>query len=333
MKTLIIAEAGVNHNGSLKKAKKLIDIAKIAGADVVKFQTFDPDKLVTKSAIQAKYQRKNKNSKAKQHDMLKKLVLKPKDHNKLFNYAKKRGIEFLSTAFDEESLKMLLKLGIKKIKIPSGEINNRTLLSLAGKQKMPIILSTGMSYLNEVSNALSVIIKSGTPKSKITVLHCTSEYPASFKNVNLSAMSLMRKKLNTSIGYSDHTLGSEVAIAAVARGAKIIEKHFTISRKLIGPDHKSSLEPKELKNFISSIRNVEKSIGKYSKFPTAIEKQNRQLVRKSLVAIKFIKKGEVFSKRNIGAKRPGNGISPMRIFQILGKRAKKDFSKDQLIRN
>ena len=331
MKTLIIAEAGVNHNGSLDKAKKLVDIAKYAGADIVKFQTFDPDKLVTKLASKAKYQKKNTKDKETQYQMLQKFVLKPEEHHELVNYSRKKRIEFLSTPFDDKSLKMLLKLGIRRIKIPSGEINNRQLLNLAGKQKVPIILSTGMSYLNEVSEALKVITKSGTPKSKITVLHCISEYPTRFQDVNLLAMNFIKKKLDVSIGYSDHTLGSEVSIAAVTSGAEIIEKHFTISRKLIGPDHKSSLEPSELKNFVNSIRNVEKSFGRKSKFPTKNEKKNRLIVRKSIVALKFIKKGDIFSLRNVGAKRPGTGISPMRIFKVIGKRAKRNFNKDQLI--
>ena len=331
MKTLIIAEAGVNHNGSLHKAKQLIDIAKLSGADIVKFQTFDPDKLVTKSASKAKYQKKYTKNQETQYQMLKKLMLKPKEHKELINYSKKRKIEFLSTAFDEQNLKMLLKLGIKRIKIPSGEINNRQLLIFAGKKKIPIILSTGMAYLHEVSEALKVITKSGTPKSKITVLHCTSEYPAAFKNINLLAMKSMQNKFNVSVGYSDHTLGSEVSIAAVALGARVIEKHFTISRKLIGPDHKSSLEPNELKNLVNSIRNIEKSFGKEIKSPTQSEKKTKFIVRRSIVALKLIRKGEIFTANNVGAKRPGTGISPMRIFKIIGKRAKHNFAKDQLI--
>jgi N,N'-diacetyllegionaminate synthase len=331
-RTLIIAEAGINHNGSLKIAKKLVDEAKKAGADIVKFQTFNPDKLVTRSAIKAKYQLKYTSKKETQYQMLKKLMLTTKMHKELIKYCKKKKIEFLSTAFDNESLKMLIKLGIKRIKIPSGEINNRQLLEFAGKQKLPIILSTGMSYLNEVVQAIKIITKSGTPKLRITVLHCTTEYPLPLKEVNLLAMKSIERKLKISTGYSDHTLGTNVPIAAVALGAKIIEKHFTLSRSLIGPDHKSSLEPNELKLLVKSIRNIEMVLGKEIKAPTRTEIKNKITIRKSLVALKPINKGDILTKHNVGAKRPGSGISPMRIYEIIGTRAKRNFALDELIK-
>ena len=331
-RTLIIAEAGINHNGSLKIAKKLVDEAKKAGADIVKFQTFNPDKLVTRSAIKAKYQLKYTSKKETQYQMLKKLMLTTKMHKELIKYCKKKKNEFLSTAFDNESLKMLIKLGIKRIKIPSGEINNRQLLEFAGKQKLPIILSTGMSYLNEVVQAIKIITKSGTPKLRITVLHCTTEYPLPLKEVNLLAMKSIERKLKISIGYSDHTLGTNVPIAAVALGAKIIEKHFTLSRSLIGPDHKSSLEPNELKLLVKSIRNIEMVLGKEIKAPTRTEIKNKITIRKSLVALKPINKGDILTKHNVGAKRPGLGISPMRIYEIIGTRAKRNFALDELIK-
>lgn len=244
----------------------------------------------------------------------------------------KKKIEFLSTAFDNESLKMLIRLGIRRIKIPSGEINNRQLLEFAGKQKLPIILSTGMSYLSEVMQAIKIITKSGTPKSRITVLHCTSEYPLPLKGVNLFAMKSIERKLKISIGYSDHTLSKDVPVAAVALGAKIIEKHFTLSRNLIGPDHKSSLEPNELKSLVNSIRNIEIALGKEIKAPTRMEIKNKIVIRRSLVALKPINKGDIFTKHNVGAKRPGSGISPMRIYELIGTRAKHNFALDELIK-
>tara|TARA_B100000029_G_scaffold465246_1_gene499794 strand:- start:1866 stop:2876 length:1011 start_codon:yes stop_codon:yes gene_type:complete len=330
-KSLIIAEVGVNHNGSFKYAKKLIDIAKNSGADIVKFQTFDPDSLVTKFAKKAKYQLRNTKHKGTQHHMLKKLVLKKDILKKLVKYSKKKKIEFLSSAFDIENLKLLIKLGIKRIKVPSGEITNKKFLEFVGKQKLPVILSTGMSYLKEVGAAIKIITNSGTPKSKITVLHCTSEYPAPINEVNLLAMKSIEKKFKISVGYSDHTLGREVSIAAVALGAKIIEKHVTISRKFDGPDHKSSLEPNELKLLVNSIRKTEVALGSMQKIPTKSEIKNSFIVRRSLVAIRSIDKGEIFTKQNIGAKRPGYGISPMQIDKILGKKAKRSFALDELI--
>ena len=331
-KTLIIAEAGVNHNGLLKLAVKLVKEAKKCGADIVKFQTFNPDKLITRSATKAKYQFKYTSKKETQYKMLKKLMLTTKMHKELMKYCKKKKIEFLSTAFDNESLKMLIRLGIRRIKIPSGEINNRQLLEFAGKKKLPIIFSTGMSYLSEVMQAIKIITKSGTSKSRITVLHCTSEYPLPLKGVNLFAMKSIERKLKISIGYSDHTLSKDVPVAAVALGAKIIEKHFTLSRNLIGPDHKSSLEPNELKSLVSSIRNIELALGKEIKAPTRMDIKNKIAIRRSLVALKPINKGDIFTKYNVGAKRPGSGISPMRIYELIGTRAKRNFALDELIK-
>jgi len=331
-KTLIIAEVGVNHNGNFRYAKKLIDLAKSAGADIVKFQTFNPDSLVTKFAQKTKYQLKRTKIKETQHQMLKKLVLKNKVLKRLIKYSKKKRIEFLSTAYDIENLKMLIRLGIKRIKIPSGEINNKKLLEFVGKQKLPVILSTGMSYLDEIKHALKIITKSGTSKSKITVLHCTSEYPAPFNEVNLLAMKSIKKKLKVTVGYSDHTLGTEVSVAAVALGAEVIEKHITMSRNMQGPDHKSSLEPKEFKKLVKLLRNTEIALGTSEKKPTKSEIKNSLLIRRSLVALRPIKKGELFNNYNVGSKRPGTGISPMRINEIMGKKSKHNFTTDEIIR-
>tara|TARA_B100001123_G_scaffold336724_1_gene380772 strand:+ start:41 stop:1054 length:1014 start_codon:yes stop_codon:yes gene_type:complete len=331
-KTIIIAEAGVNHNGSIKKAKKLIDIAKKAEADIVKFQTFDPNELVTPDAQKPPYQKKNTLKNQTQHQMLKKLAISKEMHKKLFKYAKSKKIEFLSTAFDSKSLKMLIKMGIKRIKIPSGEITNLPLLKFAAKQKLPVILSTGMSNIHEVKLALKILTRFGKPKSQITVLHCTSDYPASIKDINLKAMQTLNKSLNLSVGYSDHSLGKDVAIAAVAMGAKIIEKHFTINRKLYGPDHKMSLEPEELKIFIRSIKNLNIALGNGKKVATKNENKNKIHTRRSIVAIKKIRKGELFDHNNIAAKRPGKGISPMNLDKLIGKKAKHNFLTNQKIK-
>jgi len=331
-KTLIIAEAGINHNGSLKKAKKLVDIAKWAGADIVKFQTFDASEIVTKLAKKANYQNKSIGKKKLQHQMLKKLSLDSRMHFILSNYAKSKKIEFLSTGFDINNLKMLLGLGIKRIKIPSGEITNMLLLEFVAKQKLPIILSTGMSNLKEIQDAIKILNKHRNNKSSITVLHCTSEYPAPLNEANLLALKTLKKKLKTPVGYSDHTLGLEASIGAVVLGAKIIEKHFTINRNSVGPDHKASLDPQQLKIFIKSIRNIDKALGKEEKKVTKSEKKNKIFARRSLVALKKIKKDEVFNLKNIGAKRPGNGISPMKIYSLLGKKSKYNYKIDQIIK-
>jgi len=328
--TLIIAEAGVNHNGSLKKALKLIDYAKIAGADIVKFQTFNPDNLLIPSAKKAPYQ-KNKNKNETQYQMLEKLSLNLNFYKILSAYSKKKKIEFLSTAFDIKNLKMLIKLGIKRIKIPSGEITNILLLEFAAKQKLPIILSTGMSNLNEIKKAIKILTKFGKKKTQITILHCTSVYPAPFNELNLKAIKTMKKQLGVSVGYSDHTLGTEASIAAVALGAKIIEKHFTISKKMNGPDHKASLDPKELHLMISSIRNLEKSFGNGIKKVTKSEILNRRIFRRSLVALTNINTGDLLTFKNIGMKRPGTGVSPINIHKYLGKKSSKNIKKNKLI--
>jgi N,N'-diacetyllegionaminate synthase len=331
-KTLIIAEAGVNHNGKFLLAKKLIDIAKKSGADIIKFQTFKPEKLVTKKAKKAKYQEKNYSNES-QYKMLKKLELSFNDFKKLKSYAEKKKIEFMSTAFEIDSLKFLKKLKVKRYKIPSGEITNYPFLKFVGSLNKKIILSTGMSTLKDINLALKVITKSGTKLKNITVLHCNTAYPTPFKDVNLNAMSVIRKKIGVDVGYSDHTLGIEVPLAAVSLGAKIIEKHFTISRKLPGPDHHASLEPKELKKMILSIRKIEKSLGKYLKVVTSSEKINKKAIRKSIIAFKDIYKGDIFSKNNLVMKRPGDGISPMMINKLLGKKSKRKYKTDQKISN
>ena len=331
-KVIIIAEAGVNHNGDLNIAKKLIDVAAEAGADYVKFQTFKANKIVTKDALRAEYQDKNTRDRDSQFEMLKKLELSFKDHEELKFYCKKKKIKFLSTAFDLDSLDYLSKLKIKLAKIPSGEITNYPYLKKIPKLFSKVILSTGMSNLKEIKEAINVLINNGLRKNNLTVLHCNSEYPTPMLDVNLKAMLNMKKDLDVNIGYSDHTKGIEVALAAVALGANIIEKHFTLDKNLSGPDHKASLNPDQLKNMINSIRNIEKAIyGSGIKEPSKQELKNKKVIRKSIVAIKPIKKGEVFSIHNIGIKRPGTGISPMKWENVLGKISKYNFNKDQLI--
>ncbi len=331
MSVFIIAEAGVNHNGSLKLAKKLIDIASKAGADAIKFQTFKASNLVTTQAKKAKYQKLNSKNKETQFRMLKKLELNEEFHKKLISYCKYKKIIFLSSPFDQESIELLKKLGLKIIKIPSGEITNLPYLRQVGKLNKKIILSTGMSNMNEVKTALKILIKSGTKKKNITVMHANTEYPTPMKDVNLLAMQKIGKELNINVGYSDHTLGIEVDIAAVALGAKCIEKHFTLSKNMRGPDHKASLESNELIEMIKAVRNIEKALGKGAKKPSSSEIKNLKIVRKSIVAKTKIKKGEILGEHNIAAKRPGDGISPMSWDDIIGTKAKKDYSLDELI--
>ena len=331
MSVFIIAEAGVNHNGSIKLAKKLVDIAIKSGADAVKFQTFNSKSLVTKKAPKANYQIKNTNIKENQLAMLKRLELSKNDHYELFDYCKKKEIEFLSTPFDEESIFFLNNLGMKRFKIPSGEINNYPYLKTIGSLNKKIILSSGMASLGEVETALQVLIKSGTKKSNISVLHATTEYPTLMDDVNLMAMRTIASALKIDVGYSDHTIGIEVSIAASALGAKIIEKHFTSDKNLPGPDHKASLELQELSQLVNAIRNIEKAIGDGIKEPRQVELENLSLTRKSVVAKTFIKKGEKFSEKNITTKRPGTGISPMRWDEIIGQVATKNYSEDELL--
>ena len=332
-KVLIIAEVGVNHNGDLNIAKKLISAASDCGADIVKFQTFKTAKLVTPSAIKANYQIKNTGKKSlTQKDMLKKLELKNEDHKILFEYCKKKNIEFLSTAFDLESLQMLLELSIKRIKIPSGEITNLPYLRKISRVNLPIILSTGMSSLDEIDDALNILTESGKDRKSITILHCTSEYPAPYEEVNLKAMNKIKKYFNVDIGYSDHTLGIEIALASVSLGAKIIEKHITLDKNQNGPDHKASLEPKEFAKMVKGIRIIEKSLGEDIKRPSKKEIANSLLVRKSIVAARKIKSGEVFTNENLTCKRPFNGMSPMKWDSIIGKNATNNYEKDEPIK-
>jgi N,N'-diacetyllegionaminate synthase len=330
-KVFIIAEAGVNHNGSIELAKKLIDVASDAGADAVKFQTFKAENLVSKSAQKADYQKKNTDFDESQYQMLKKLELDEMAHKILIEQCKKNHIKFLSSPFDHESIDMLNTFGMTIFKIPSGEITNLPYLRHVGSLRKEIILSTGMSDLSDVENALNVLIKSGANKNEITLLHATSEYPCPIDEVNLLAIDTLKAKFKIKVGYSDHTEGVDISIAAVARGACIIEKHFTLDREMVGPDHKASLEPNDLKLMVQSIRHVEQALGDGIKRPTKTDARNMLVARKSVVASRDIKAGEFFSLDNISVKRPGVGISPMKWDDILDTVAKRDFLADELI--
>lgn len=331
-KVLIIAEAGVNHNGDLQTALKLVHAAAEAKVDICKFQTFKANKLATSSAKTADYQNKNlKSSNTSQLEMLKKLELSYDDHFTLMNECKKLGIGFLSTAFDFESLDFLISLKLGLWKIPSGEITNLPYLEKIGRLNQPTIVSTGMADLAEVKAATDVLIKAGLSKDKLTVLHCNTDYPTHASDVHLRAMAQMGKDLNTAMGYSDHTLGIEVPIAAVALGAVVIEKHFTLDREMEGPDHKASLEPLELKQMVTAIRNIEMALGRTEKKPTDSELKNRSVARKSIVAAGVIKKGDVFTEVNITTARPGTGLSPMKWHDVLGRTAEKDYAEGDLI--
>ena len=329
--TLIIAEAGVNHNGDIKLAKKLIDVAVNAGADFVKFQTFNADRLATHAAKKAEYQAQTTDRNETQHEMLRRLELTPAMHHELIAHCKMRKIGFFSTGFDIESVDFLASLGQNLFKIPSGEITNLPYLRHIGRLGKPIILSTGMSNMPEIESAIKALEQAGTPRSKITVLHCTTEYPTPMRDVNLRAMKSIQTELGVAIGYSDHTLGIEVAVAAVAIGATVIEKHFTLDRNLSGPDHKASLEPAELKAMVSAIRNIEIALGDDVKQITPSEAKNILVARKSLVASKDIQIGERYSAENLTAKRPGTGISPMRWDEIIGLTANRNYAPDELI--
>lgn len=330
-KVFIIAEAGVNHNGSLRIAKKLIDKAVSAGADAVKFQAFNAEALVSRYAPKAAYQKKTANKNESQLEMIKKLELDEKAHRELFSYCRKKKIVFISSPFDAVSIDMLVRLGLRIFKVPSGEINNLPYLRKLGSLRKKIILSTGMASLREISDALGILTKCGTKKNNITVLHCNTQYPTPYEDVNLSAMLTIGDKLGVRIGYSDHTLGIEVAIAAVALGASVIEKHFTLDKRMPGPDHQASLEPEQLREMILSIRNIEKALGDGIKKPSKSESANIRVVRKSLVAQKNIYRGEKFSAENIATKRPGTGLSPMLWDKVIGRAARKDFRKDEAI--
>jgi N,N'-diacetyllegionaminate synthase len=332
-KVIIIAEAGVNHNGDINLAKQLIDVAVDAGVDYVKFQTFKSESLVSISAKKATYQIENtKDASENQLQMLKKLELSHQQHIELLSYCKQKNISFFSTAFDLESLDYLKSIGLSMVKIPSGEITNLPYLRKAATLFTEVIISSGMSTLQDINNALKVFIEAGIPKNKISILHCNTEYPTPMQDVNLHAMLTIQKEFDVTIGYSDHTLGIEVPVAAVALGAKVIEKHFTIDRSLPGPDQLASLEPIELKAMVQAIRNIELAIsGNGIKEPSESEMKNIEIARKSIVAKTMIAKGEVFSEHNITTKRPGNGISPMLWDEVVGQVANVDFNKDELI--
>ena len=329
--TLIIAEAGVNHNGDMSLAMQLIDAAAEAGADVVKFQTFSAIRQVTAHASKADYQIKMTDSSESQQEMLSRLELTEAMHHQLIAYCKKRSIEFLSTGFDIESVDLLMRLGQQYFKIPSGEITNLPYLRHIGSIGRRVILSTGMATIGEVEDALNVLVDAGTIRSLITVLHCNTEYPTPVEDVNLTAMNTIRSTFGVSIGYSDHTLGIEVPIAAVALGAEVVEKHLTLSRDLPGPDHRASLEPIEFKAMVRAIRNIERAMGDGIKRPSPSELKNKSIARKSLVAKKPILAGEVFSKDNVTVKRPGTGVSPMLWDDVMGRLARRNFSIDELI--
>jgi len=330
-KTFIVAEAGVNHNGSLEIAKKLIDAAKECGADAVKFQTFKAEKVVSKKSEKAEYQKQTTDPGESQFEMIKKLELDFNAHKELIKYCKEKEIQFLSSPFDLDSIDLLDELGLDTFKIPSGEIVNLPYLREIGKLNRKVILSTGMADLGEIEDALDILIRSGTRKENITILHCNTEYPTPFEDVNLLAMLTIKQAFKVNVGYSDHTLGIEVPVAAVALGAALIEKHFTLDRNMEGPDHRASLEPNELKAMITAIRNVEKALGDGIKRPSISESKNKIIVRKSIVAKRKIRKGEIFTEENIAVKRPGIGISPMRWDEVIGKVAKRDFEEDEMI--
>ena len=330
-KVFIIAEAGVNHNGSLELAKKLIDSAVEARADAVKFQTFKADKLLSKCAQKADYQKQATSVDETQYEMIKKLELDQNAHRALINYCKDKGIMFLSTPFDHDSIDLLISFEMPIFKIPSGEITNLPYLRHIGRLNKEVILSTGMANLDEVQDALEVLIKAGTSKVKITVLHATTEYPCPIDEVNLRAMQTIKNAFDVKVGYSDHTHGIEVPIAAVAMGACVIEKHFTLDRTMEGPDHKASLEPDELRAMVQAIRHIEQALGDGVKMPSMSEQKNIPIVRKSILASRPIKMGETFTDNNLIVKRPGNGISPMRWDEIVGHKATRNFSADELI--
>lgn len=328
-RVLIIAEAGVNHNGNLGLAFQMIDAARKAGADIVKFQTAKPELVISKYAAKAAYQKSTTNEAESQLEMCKKIHLKFDDYILLKDYCKRSGIGFLSTPFDLESIDFLDQLGIPLWKIPSGEITNLPYLIRIAKTHKPIIMSTGMCNIEEIEAALNILENYGA--GEIALLHCTTEYPAPYQDVNLNAMVTLKERFHLKIGYSDHTSGIEIPVAAVALGAEIIEKHFTLDKNMEGPDHKASLSPEELTQMVISIRNVEMALGNGIKDISKSELKNRDVARKSIVASKFIKEGTPFTEENITVKRPGNGISPMQWYEIIGKYAKRNFYEDELI--
>lgn len=327
---LIIAEAGVNHNGSMDLAKQLIDAAADAGVDYVKFQTFKAENLVTKDAKQAEYQQRNAQDDS-QYAMLKKLELSQEQHYELIEYCKQRGVRFLSTAFDFESVGFLHSLNLGVWKIPSGEITNYPYLKKIAQYGEPVILSTGMSTNEDIDAAIKALCDNGLKHEQITLLHCNTEYPTPMQDVNLRAMNALREHFGVKVGYSDHTKGIDAPIAAVALGAEVIEKHFTLDKTLPGPDHKASLEPQELKAMVNAIRNIEQALGDGEKHVSDSERKNMPIVRKSIVAARDIKQGELLTEENLTTKRPGNGISPMCWESVVGTKAVRDFKIDELI--
>lgn len=329
--TVIIAEAGVNHNGNFELAKKLILAAKEAGADYVKFQTGKPELVISRFATMADYQKKNVGKTESQLDMVRKILLRFDDFPLLAEYCSEVGIKFLSTPFDVPSIELLDTLNMDFWKIPSGEITNYPYLKKVAHTKRPVIMSTGMCEMDEIRAAIRVLTSNGLHKAQIQLLHCNTEYPTPMTDVNLSAMEEMRRQFDLPVGYSDHTQGIEVPIAAVAMGARVIEKHFTLDKKMEGPDHKASLEPAELKAMITAIRNIEQALGTGHKTVSASEDKNKAIARKSIVAARVIKKGEFFTEDNLAVKRPGNGISPMLWEEIIGRQATRDFEEDELI--
>ena len=331
MSVFIIAEAGVNHNGSIELAKQLIDVAVEAGVDAVKFQTFKAENLVSKSAQKAEYQKETTDNKESQFEMIKKLELDVDTHYELIEYCNSKNIMFLSTPFDLDSIELLDKLGLEIFKIPSGEITNLPYLRKIGALDKQVILSTGMADIGEIEDALDVLIDAGASKEKITVLHANTMYPTPMEDVNLRAMVTIGNTFDVAFGYSDHTLGIEIDNAAVAMGAQVIEKHFTLDKSMEGPDHKASLEPYELKVMVKAIRNIEIALGSKVKKPSKSEKSNMEVARKSIVAKCTIQKGELLSEENLTVKRPGNGINPMRWDEIVGTVSQKNYEVDELI--
>ena len=330
-RTLIIAEAGVNHNGDINLAKQLVDVAADSGADYVKFQTFNAERIVTKTADKAEYQKQSSDSSESQFEMLKRLELSVEMHLELIEHCEHRSIKFLSTGFDIQSVDLLVGLGLSLIKIPSGEITNLPFLRYIGSLGLPVILSSGMSTMKEIADALLILEQTGLPRAQITVLHCTTEYPTPMDEVNLRAMNSIRNTLGVAVGYSDHTLGIEVSVAAAALGASVIEKHFTIDRALPGPDHKASLEPDELFAMVKAIRNIEVALGSDVKEPTISEIKNIRIARKSILAGRKIEIGEILSASNLVIKRPGDGVSPMRWDHLIGQIASREYLPDEKI--
>ncbi len=329
MSVLIIAEAGVNHNGSLELAKKMADVAKQAGADIVKYQTAKPELVISRFAPKAEYQKETTGQAESQLEMVKKIHFGFDAHRELKEYCDSIGIMYLSTPFDMDSIEFLKDMDMPVWKIPSGEITNLPYLERVAKLKKPIIMSTGMSEISEVKDALDILYKNGA--TDVTILHCNTEYPTPLEDANVKAMLDLQKNFGTKIGYSDHTLGLEAPLAAVSLGATVIEKHFTLDKTMEGPDHGASMNPQELCELVKAIRNTEKVLGSGIKTVTASEAKNKDVARKSIVAKVEIKKGEIFTEKNLTVKRPGNGISPMKWYDVLGKTAKRDFSLDELI--